>query len=390
MNKIYFDYASTTPLDKKVFREIKPYFDKKFGNPGSLHFFGQEALKAIDFSRNKIAKILGADFREIIFTSSATETNNLVLRGVFNKAKKNLNYNKLKIITLPIEHKSILETLNNLKENETKLEISFLKINKYGEIDLKDLKNKLDLNTILVSVMYANNENGIIEPIKEVSKIIYEFKKENNLKNYPLFHTDAVQALQFLDCHVGNLGVDLMTLSGHKIYGPKGIGILYLKNDIKNLVSPIITGGDQEFGLRSGTENIVNIVGIRKAMELVEQNKQKEYERILKLKKYFWTNLKKIIKVELNQKENFKNTLPNILNIYFPKRTSEELITKLDLAGIAVSSGSACSARALEPSFVLFNCGFSKQRVISSLRISFGKFTTKKEIDKALKIFKIL
>lgn len=390
MNKIYFDYASTTPLDKKVFREIKPYFDKKFGNPGSLHFFGQEALKAIDFSRNKIAKILGADFREIIFTSSATETNNLVLRGVFNKAKKNLNYNKLKIITLPIEHKSILETLNNLKENETKLEISFLKINKYGEIDLKDLKNKLDLNTILVSVMYANNENGIIEPIKEVSKIIYEFKKENNLKNYPLFHTDAVQALQFLDCYVGNLGVDLMTLSGHKIYGPKGIGILYLKNDIKNLVSPIITGGDQEFGLRSGTENVANIVGIRKAMELVEQNKQKEYERILELKKYFWINLKKMIKVELNQKENFKNTLPNILNIYFPKRTSEELITKLDLAGIAVSSGSACSARALEPSFVLLNCGFSKQRVISSLRISFGKFTTKKEIDKALKIFKIL
>lgn len=388
MNKIYLDYASTTPLDKRVFNEIKPYFFKKIGNPGSIHFFGQEALKAIDFNRNKIAQILGVEFREIIFTGSATEANNLVLKGVFNKAKKYFN-GKIKIIVSPIEHESILETVKYLKQNEKDLEISILKVDKYGQVDLKDLEKKLDLNTILVSVMYANNEIGTIQPIQKISKIINDFKKENTLKEYPLFHTDAVQAFQFLNCKVLDLGIDLMTLSAHKIYGPKGIGVLYIKNNVKKIIEPIVHGGGQEFNLRSGTENVVNIVGAGKAFELAENLRQKEYKRIFELRNYFWQKLNGL-NIKLNQPLNFKNTLPNILNLYFPSKNSDELITKLDLAGIAVSSGSACRARSLEPSHVLLACGFSKQRAMQSLRISLGRFTIKSEVDNTVKIFKIL
>ncbi|MCX7589755.1 MAG: cysteine desulfurase [Patescibacteria group bacterium] len=389
MSKIYFDYASTTPVDRRVFKEIRPYFFEKFGNPGSIHFFGQKALEAIDFSRYKIAEILGADFREIIFTGSATESNNLILKGIFNYAKKFLNYSKIKIIVSPIEHESILEVVKNLQKEGA--EVYFLKVNKFGEIDLNDLKNNLDLNTVLVSIMYANNETGIIQPIEKIAKIINQFRKNNNLKIYPLFHTDAVQALQFLNCQIKYLGVDLMTLSGHKIYAPKGIGVIYIKKEIQNLISPLILGGGQEFGLRSGTENVINIVAFRKALELVEENKTFEYQRIFKLRNYFWFGLNNILKnLKLNQKNNFKNTLPNILNIYFPNKSSDELITKLDLAGVAVSSGSACKSRSLEPSHVLLNCGFSKERAMQSIRISLGRFTTKDEIDKALKIYKNL
>ncbi|MGC8775840.1 MAG: cysteine desulfurase family protein [Minisyncoccia bacterium] len=389
MKKIYFDYASTTPLDHRVFLEMKPYFSQKFGNPSSLHFWGQKSLGAIDFSREKIAKILGAKFNEIIFTGSATESNNLILRGIFLKAIQEFKIQSPKIIVSSIEHESILETARDLKNFGA--EIVFLKANQFGQINLKELKNHLDFNTILVSIIYANNEIGTIEPLKEISKIIQEFKKENNLTNYPLLHTDASQAFQFLDCNVLNLGVDLMTLSSHKIYGPKGIGITYIKNEAQKLIKPIITGGGQEFGLRSGTENVANICGVAKAFELAEKLKSKEFKRIFNLRNYFWKKLKKIMpSILLNQEKNFKNVLPNILNVYFPNKKSDLLISQLDLAGIAVSSGSACKARAFEPSHVLLACGFSKNRASQSLRFSFGRFTTKNEIDKALKIFKIL
>jgi cysteine desulfurase len=386
--RFYFDYASTTPIDPRALKEMKSYFNVFYGNAGALHFWGQKALKALDLSREKIAKYIGADFNEIIFTSGATEANNLALRGVFHFFKTN-NQNILpKIIVSQIEHESVLETAHNLENYGAK--VIYLPVNKYGFVNLKKLKEELDTNTILVTIMYANNEIGTIEPIKKIAKIINDFKKENNLI-YPLLHTDASQAFQFLDCNVLNLGVDLMTLSSHKIYGPKGIGALYIKNKIKDKIWPQITGGGQEFKMRSGTENIPSIVGFAKAIELAFNWRQKEFKRIYDLRNYFWKNLKLIFKkIKLNQEPNFRNTLPNILNVYFPDKNSDELITKLDLLGIAVSSGSACRARSPEPSYVLLACGYNKDRAQQSLRFSFGRFTKKQDIDKALALIKII
>ena len=386
--RFYFDYASTTPIDPRVLKEMKPYFNVFYGNAGSLHFWGQKALKALDLSREKIAKYIGADFNEIIFTSGATEANNLALRGAFHFFKiKNQNILP-KIIVSQIEHESVLETAHDLENYGAK--VVYLPVNKYGFVNLKKLKEELDNNTILVSIMYTNNEIGTIEPIKKIAKIINDFKKENNLI-YPLLHTDASQAFQFLDCNVLNLGVDLMTLSSHKIYGPKGIGALYIKNKIKDKIWPQITGGGQEFKMRSGTENIPSIVGFAKAIELAFNWRQKEFKRIYDLRNYFWKNLKLIFKkIKLNQEPNFRSTLPNILNIYFPGKNSDELITKLDLLGIAVSSGSACRARSPEPSYVLLACGYNKNRAQQSLRFSFGRFTKKQDVDKALDLIKII
>ncbi len=431
MKRIYLDYAATTPMDMKVKKAMAPYFSAPpaggFGNPGSLHFFGQKAMTAVDESREKIAKAINADFREIIFTGSATEANNLALRGIVKKFKiKDLRFKIPRIIVSAIEHDSILETCRDLEREE--IEIIYLPVNKQGIIDLKKLKESLNERTVLVSIMCANNEIGIVQNIAGISKIIKDFKKENFFSKYPLFHTDAVQAFQFLDCDVNKLGVDLMTLSAHKIYGPKGIGTLYInsklqtpnykqilnsKNKIQNkktkiwdlgfgiwdlpVVKPLTTGGGQEFGLRSGTENVAAIVGFAKAIELVSNSRELENKRVRQLTDYFWRELKKLSpKAEINGLKDLRfmiydlRKLPNILNVYFPNQNSQDLLIKLDLNGIAVSSGSACSARATKPSHVLKAIGLSDKKIKSSLRFSLGKFTTKEEINRALKIIKKL
>jgi len=431
MKRIYLDYAATTPMDMKVKKAMAPYFSAPpaggFGNPGSLHFFGQKAMTAVDESREKIAKAINADFREIIFTGSATEANNLALRGVVKKFKiKDLRFKIPRIIVSAIEHDSILETCRDLEREE--IEIIYLPVNKQGIIDLKKLKESLNERTVLVSIMCANNEIGIVQNIAGISKIIKDFKKENFFSKYPLFHTDAVQAFQFLDCDVNKLGVDLMTLSAHKIYGPKGIGTLYInsklqtpnykqilnsKNKIQNkktkiwdlgfgiwdlpVVKPLTTGGGQEFGLRSGTENVAAIAGFAKAVELVSNSRELENKRVRQLTDYFWRELKKLSpKAEINGLKDLRfmiydlRKLPNILNVYFPNQNSQDLLIKLDLNGIAVSSGSACSARATKPSHVLKAIGLSDKKIKSSLRFSLGKFTTKEEINRALKIIKKL
>ncbi len=378
-------------MDPLVKKAMAPYFSDKFGNPGSLHFFGQEAMAAVDESREKIAKAIGADFREIIFTGSATEANNLALRG----AVKRFKIPNPRIIVSSIEHDSILETCRDLEREG--IEIIYLPVNKQGIVNLKKLKESLNERTVLVSIMYANNEIGTIQPITEISKLISEFKMQNAelRKNnselataLPLLHTDAVQAFQFLDCDVNKLGVDLMTLSAHKIYGPKGVGMLYrnLQSTIYNLQSNT-TGGGQEFGLRSGTENVAGIVGFTKAVELAVQNRGKETKRIFELTGYFWKEIKKNYP-DAKINGALGNKLPNILNIYFPNQNTQDLLMELDLNGIAVSSGSACSARVTKPSHVLKAIGLSDKKIKSSLRFSLGKFTTREEINNALKIIK--
>lgn len=401
MKKIYLDYMATTPVDPRVKTAMAPYFYEKFGNPGSLHSFGQETMAAVDFSREIIAKAIGADFHEVIFTGSATEANNLALRGVTRLAQKFL---PVRIIVSSIEHESILETAKDLEQEG--IEVIYLPVDKKGFVDLEKLKKSLNKKTILVSVIYANNEIGVIQPIMEILKIINEFKSERKSSSlYPLFHTDAVQSFQFLDCDVSKLGVDLMTLSAHKIYGPKGIGALYsrgtrcqalgARNEKNKLLgpnayglAPITTGGGQEFGLRSGTENVPAIVGFAKATELAMDLRESERKRISKLASYFWRKLKKIYpEVELNPNRNLQTTkyLPNILNISFPGHSAEDLLIKFDMAGIAVSAGSACSVRSARPSHVLQALDLPTERIKSSIRFSFGKFTTKKDVSESVK-----
>lgn len=369
--RVYFDYAASTPVDSRVETAMRPYFLSKFGNPVSLHAFGQEAMAGVDGAREKIAKALGIDFREIVFTASATEANNLALRGSVNLALK-----RPVIVVSSIEHESVLETARDLERSG--IELRYWPVDQKGLIDLVRASSLLDDRVLMVSVMYANNEFGTIEPIPALAKIIRERSPK------ALFHVDAVQALQFLNCRPRDIGADLMTFSAHKIYGPKGIGILYVRSGTK--LRPIITGAGQEFGLRSGTTDVPLIVGLAKALELVLKNRESETKRMGDLKQYFFRELKKLCpKVERNGGEP---SLPNILNIYFPGYVAHDLLIKFDLQGLATSSGPACRSRSSEPSYVSRALGYSPERARGSIRFSFGRPTTRQEIDKALAIIK--
>jgi cysteine desulfurase len=393
-SRIYLDYAATTPVDPAVRRAMQPYFSAKFGNPGSLHSFGQEAIAAVDRSRETIAHSIGAEFREVIFTASATEANNLALRGairtVLKKDEKIVGDNvRPRIIISAIEHESILETARDLERDS--VEVIYLPVNQKGIVDFDHLKKSLNDRTVLVSIMYANNEIGSVQPIAEIAKIIRAYSTKI------IFHTDAVQAFQFLDCNIKNLGVNLMTISSHKIYGPKGAGALSIRKGTmtSNNTEHIISGGGQEFGLRSGTENVPTIVGFAKAVELADAVREKESKRIAALRRTLWHGIKKVYpKAEINGGENAGDlsgkghsaaTLPNILNVYFPGHAAQDLLTRLDLAGLAVSSGSACRSRAMESSYVIEALGYSRERAKSSIRFSLGRPTTKAEIAATMK-----
>ncbi|MDO8430293.1 MAG: cysteine desulfurase family protein [bacterium] len=395
MQRYYFDYAAGTPVDPIVEKAMRPYWAEKSGNPGSLHFFGQEASAGVFNARDTIAKALGCNYKEVIFTGSATEANNLAVRGVVRSFRLKFPGIKPKIIVSTIEHESVLETARDLERDG--VEVVYLPVDKNGLVDLKKLKDALDERTILVSVMYVNNEVGSIQPIKMISDMVKNFRGSNN---YPLFHTDAVQAFNYLNCNVNDLGVDLLTLSSQKIYGPKGCGLLYIRSQKlnvksqmlgRNFISPIITGGSaQEYGLRAGTENVPAIVGFGKAIELVSNSRELENKRLRKLQEYFLAQMKKIApKAKLNGPENLKNRIPNNLNFYFPSRenesgTAQDLLIKLDLAGFAVSPGAACTARTCQPSHVLKAMGYSDERATSSLRFTFGRPIFKSDIDKLL------
>ncbi len=379
--RIYLDYAATTPVDESVKKVMEPFLSGLFGNAGSLHVYGQEASSALDLSREKVANLIGAGFREIIFTGSATEANNLAIRGAVKKAGSKHGLSKPKIIISAIEHESVLETARDLAR-ESGAEIAILQVDKEGFVNPNELEKLLDKNTVLVSVMYANNEVGSVEPIKEIAAAIKKFKNETGV--YPLLHTDAVQAFQYLPCNVADLGVDLMTISSHKIYGPKGVGALYVKN-ISAGIDPIITGGGQEFGLRSGTENIAGIVGFASAAEIAAGIREKENERVERLRNLFYEKIKSSLReAELNGPNlSSPGRLPNNLNIYFPRSKADELLIACSTQGIAVSAGSACQSRSSAPSHVLRAMYGNDERAIGSLRITFGRGTTGKEIDTA-------
>lgn len=407
MNRIYLDYAATTPVDPRVFRAMQPYFSDAFGNPSSLHYFGQRALAALDASREAVAGALGASFREIIFTGSATEANNLAIKGNFLEFKKlNPGVKKPRLIISSIEHESVFEAAQDIEREGA--EIIRLPVDRHGIVDAERLAKELNHRTFLVSIIYANNEIGTIQPIAKIGKIVRNFREELKTRNnefkatpiirnssfmYPLFHTDAAQAFQFLDCVPSELGLNLMTLSTHKMYGPKGIGALYLRQPLVAMIA----GGGQEFGMRSGTENVPFAVGFAKAAELACLERDRERTRLGKLRNYFWEKLKEIApRAELTVpcahdhpeylgEEGF---LPNILNVYFPGTSAEHLVTKLDILGVAVSSGSACHTRALRASRVIQALGFSKERAGQSIRFSFGRPTAKTHIEAALKKIK--
>lgn len=402
--RIYFDYASSTPVDPRVECVMRPYFLEQFGNPGSLHSFGQEAIAAVDDARETVARLIGADFHEVLFTGSATEANNLAIRGAVARWREVAGNKNLRprIVVSAIEHESVLETVRDLESGGA--EVVCVPVDREGLIDPAAVAHAIDNDgagrTVLVSVMYANNEIGSIQPVAKIAEAVYAARMRTGDSRYPLLHTDAVQAFSSLDCDVRNLGVDMMTLSAHKIYGPKGIGALYVRNDdaARNksnagslaVLRPIVTGGGQEFGVRSGTESVPLAVGFAKAAELAAAARKGEAKRLAALRQYLIKGIKKISrKAEVNGPlaSGAHVALPNILNIYIPGRSSEDMIVWLDLAGIAVSAGSACRARAVEPSYVIKALGHSEERAKSSIRISLGRNTTKAEAARFLETF---
>ncbi len=381
MKRIYFDYAASTPLRPEAEKAMKPYYAARFGNPSSLHFFGQEGIAAIDRSRETLAKLIGAAFREVIFTGSATEANNLALRGVVRGARGIIA--KPRIIISAIEHESILETAKDLERDGAELVI--IPVDSRGIIDVQRLEQALNERTVVVSIMYVNNEIGTVQPIQKIAHIISKFKKGTQ---YPLFHTDAVQAFNYFECNVAELGVDMMTLSGHKIGGPKGVGALYVKHiesANKKILTPILTGGGQEFGLRSGTENVAGIVGFADAAVHATKERKKERTRLLSLKTYFWKEMKKIFpdaSIYGMDEKRFGDASPHIINILLRNMPLDDLIVRLDVIGISVSSGSACASRAATHSHVLSALFENASR---GVRFSFGRGTTRTEISEAVK-----
>jgi len=366
--KVYMDYAATTPVDPRVFKVMRPYFSKKFGNTMSLHSFGREAKKALEDSRERVAKVINANPSEIIFTSGATESNNLALKGVAFANKKKGKH----LIVSSIEHHCVLDSARWLEKQG--FEITYLKVDKYGLVDLAELEDSIREDTILVSIMHANNEIGTIEPIKEIGKICRE--------KGVYFHTDAAQSFGKVSIDVKKMNVDLLTASSHKIYGPKGVGFLFIREGVE--IEPLLHGGGHEFGLRSSTVNVAGIVGFAEAAEIARKEMKREAERLTKLRRRLERGVLKIKNSHLNGHPTKR--LPNISNFWFDFIEGEALVMYLDQKGIAASTGSACSSESLEPSHVLLAIGLKPHQAQGSLRLSIGRFTTKKEVDYVLKV----
>jgi len=381
-NKIYLDYAAATPIEPAVSKAMQRVYKENFASPSSIHEFGVSSRRILEKSINNISKIFGAHKDEIIFTSGSTESNNLAIFGLINSSSTP------HIVTTNIEHPSVLEVFKYL-EDEKKIKVTYVPVESNGLVDPKKIKKALNKNTILVSVMYANSEIGTIEPLKEIAKEIRHFNKKNPRKVY--FHSDATQALNYLSTNVEKLGVDLLSFSGVKIYGPKGIGGLYVKRGTP--LNKIIFGGDQQFGLRAGSYNLPSIVGLTEALEITEKIKLKEIKRLTVLRDYFiqklrystiLTNYRIVINGDL------KNRLPNNVNISVPKIPSDLLVLELSAHGIMASAKSACKAGDGKASHVIQALRAGSE-LDGAVRFSLGRHTTKQDIDFTLKsLFSIL
>ena len=366
---IYLDHAGTTFVKKEVLNEMLPYFTLKFGNPSSIYKLGQENKKAIEHAREQLAHALNAKPSEIFFTSGGSEADNWALKGVAFANKKRGNH----IITSKIEHPAILNTCKYLEQNG--FQITYLSVDKYGMISLEELKTAIKSKTILISIMYANNEIGTIQPINEIAKIA----KEKDI----YFHTDAVQAVGNLQIDVKKSGIDLLSLSGHKFYGPKGVGALYIKEGVK--IDNFIHGGGQELKRRAGTENVAGIVGIGKAVELAYKNFNTNNKKIINLREKLINEIiEKIPGSKLNGHRSKR--LPGNVNFSFNGIEGASLVLMLNMKGISASSGSACSSGATEPSHVLKAIGLDNNLAHGSIRFTIGEENTEKEIDYVLKV----
>ncbi len=365
MNKsIYMDHAATTYTKKEVLEEMLPYFTTYFGNPSSIYSLARETKKSIDIGRDKVAKAINADSNEIFFTNGGSESDNWAIKGIASAYKKKGNH----IITTVIEHHAVLHTCEYLAKNG--FDITYLPVDEYGFISIKDLENAITDKTILVSVMFANNEIGTIEPIKEIGALCRSKKI--------IFHTDAVQAVGHIPVDVKEMNIDLLSLSGHKFYGPKGIGALYVKKGIK--IDNLIHGGGQERNRRAGTENVAGIVGIGKALELAVENMEENNKKLVYLRDKLMNGLLKVPYTRLNGPRGEKR-LPGNSNTCFRFVEGESILLMLDANGIAASSGSACTSGSLDPSHVLLAIGLIHEIAHGSVRLTLGDATTEEEVD---------
>jgi cysteine desulfurase len=373
-NEIYLDYAASTPIDKEVVSHMMPLFNELYGNPSSLHIRGRRSRNVIETSRESIARIIGAQPEEIIFTGSGTEANNMAIMGSARANKEKGNH----IIISNIEHKSAIEAVHELEKEG--FVVSVLNVNDKGVIDIATCQKLITDNTILISVMWVNNEIGTIQPIKELSTQISKRKKDD----LPLLHVDACQAVTMLSVDVGILGADLVTLNSSKVYGPNGVGLLYKKKGVK--IKPLILGGGQENYKRAGTESVPLISGFAKALQIADEKRNSEYKRIQILQEHLRKELQIRIPQVLFNGDQIA-CVPSIVNITIPHIEGESMLMMLDHYGICVSTGSACSASDLRPSYVLLALGQDPELIHGSLRISMGRFTTAKEIDYFLGVF---
>ena len=371
MNIIYLDNSATTPIKSEVLQEMMPYLTTEYGNASSLYSVGRSAKRAIEKARNRVAELLNCNHNEIYFTGGGSESDNIALKGFVYANKEKGNH----IITSKIEHPAILETCKTLERQG--FEVSYINVNENGIIDVEELRKSIKTNTILISVMTANNEVGTVQPIEEIAKIAHD----NNI----VFHTDAVQAIGNVQIDVEKMRIDMLSLSSHKINGPKGVGALYIKNGIE--VEKFINGGHQEKDRRAGTENVAGIVGIGKAAEIARKNMETHIRNLSKIRDYY---IKKVQKEIPNIRINgsMENRLPGNANISFKGINASELIFKLDERGICVSSGSACSSENTNPSHVLTAMNVPEVYLNSAIRTTFGDNNTFEQVDYVVKILK--
>jgi len=367
---IYLDNHATTPCDPKVLEEMLPFFTELFGNPSStVHAEGRKAADAIEVARDQVASLIGARPKEIIFTSGATESNNIAIQGLAREADRN----RRKIVTTPIEHKAISNQCKALERDG--YEIVYLPVNKAGEVDIQKAEDEIDNKTLVVSIQAASNEIGTIQPIKKLASI--------SRRVGAFFHTDAAQAVGKIPIDVQEWDVDLLSLSAHKLYGPKGVGALFVRGGVYAMpISPLVYGGEQEFNLRSGTLNTPGIIGLGKACELCAEELENEMERLTSLRNLFESKL--IEKLEVQRNGALERRLPNNSSLTFKYIDAEALI--INMPELAISTGSACTSGALEPSRVLQAIGLSREEADCTIRIGLSRFTTYDEINSASKI----